>query len=311
MDVLTTHEESLMESMEEQDMDTSSEDEEDMVVEVSRDEEPPSHGGVLPPVQVPPTLPEKGWEEVLVLGEYATEGDVFKLNIEKVKSYPDSDSACISLVATVTTYDEYDCTVATNVHSLGTGSGTDVHSVQYTGCTVDSKEVNGGPALKYLERTPSIVHGVHERFVDVQAMVKEWEDVESCKEEWEVKEGRRRGGRRVSKRMSELLGRFGEVDEQKINTLTDVNPDDKISFSEVIARGPAEKFTASFGKLTRENIKYDVTKHESLSGPTEGCDWLSSLPSTILTTNENQGSKKRKLEHETGRETKKRRVGST
>ena len=37
------------------------------------------------------------------------------------------------------------------------------------------KEVNGGPALQYLERTPSIVHGVHERFVDVQAMVKEWE----------------------------------------------------------------------------------------------------------------------------------------
>ena len=111
--------------------------------------------------------------------------------------------------------------------------------------------------------------------------------------------------------MSELLGRFGEVDEQKINTLTDVNPDDKFSFSEVIARGPAEKFTASFGTLTREIINYDVTKHGSLCGPTEGCDWSSSLPSTILTTNEKQGSKKRKLEHETGRETKKRRVGST
>ena len=101
------------------------------------------------------------------------------------------------------------------------------------------------------------------------------------------------------------------MDEQKINTLTDVNPDDKFSFSEVIARGPAEKFTASFGTLTRENINYDVTKHDSQGGPTEGCDWSSSLPSIILTTNEKQGAKKRKLEQETGRETKKRRVGST
>ena len=57
-----------------------------------------------------------------------------------------------------------------------------------------------------------MVHGMQERFVDVHSLVREWEELENCKEECEVKGGMRRGGRRVSKKMSELLGRFGEGD---------------------------------------------------------------------------------------------------
>ena len=45
---------------------------------------------------------------------------------------------------------------------------------------MDLEKVDGGPVLQCLERTPSMVHGVHERFVDVRAMVKEWEFVENC-----------------------------------------------------------------------------------------------------------------------------------
>ena len=178
-----------------------------MVVEVSHcDEEPPSHGGVLSPVQEPPTLPEKGLEEGPVLGGHATEGDEVNMDVENDRKYPDNDSACISLLATVTSYDEYDCTVATPVHRLGTGLDTDVQYVQHSGCTVDLEKDDGGPGSQYLERTPSMVNGVHERFVDVHSLVREWEELENCKEEWEVNEGRRRGGRRVSKRMSELQG---------------------------------------------------------------------------------------------------------
>ena len=322
--MLTNQEETLVGGMEvmieEPDMDTSMEDEDDgMVVEVSHgDEEPPSHGGMIPPVHEPPTLPEKGWEEVIVLGGHVTVRDEVEMNMEKSGEYHENDSACISLVATVKPYDEYDCTVATNVHMLGTGSDKDVHSVQYTGCTIDLQEVDGGPVLQCLERTPSMVHGVHERFRDVRAMVKEWEWVENCKEEWEVKEGRRRGGRRISKRMSELLGRFGEENEQKSFNLNDVNPDEKITNSKVNARGPAGRdpaeFTASFGTATMKIMKCEftdiVTEQKTSSGPTEGCDWLAGLPSPELTANRDPVRKKRKLVQISGQETKRRRVGS-
>ena len=64
-----------------------------------------------------------------------------------------------------------------------------------------------------------------------------------------------------------------------------------------------------------ENVKYNfkdvVTEQKASSGPMEGCDWLSSLPSPKLTTNRDPVSRKRKLVHETGLGTKRRRVGST
>ena len=72
------------------------------------------------------------------------------------------------------------------------------------------QESQRGPVSSNLEKTPSMVNGKEERFRDVHALVREWEELESCKEEWEVQGGVRRGGRKVSKRMSELLGRFGE-----------------------------------------------------------------------------------------------------
>ena len=103
----------------------------------------------------------------------------------------DDDGARISVEA-ILSYEKYDCTAATPVHKLGTGLHTDVQYVQHSGCTVDLEKVNGGPVSICLERTPSMVHGVHERFVDVHSLVREWEKLENCKEEWEVKEGMRR-----------------------------------------------------------------------------------------------------------------------
>ena len=322
--MLTSQEETLVGGMEVMmevpDMDTSMEHEdEDMVVEVSHgNEEPPSHGDMISPVHEPPTLPEKGWEEVIVLGGHVTVRNEVEMNMEKSGEYHENDSACISLVATVKPYDKYDCTVATNVQILGTGSDKDVHTVQYTECTVDLQEVDGGPVLQGLERTPSMVHGVHERFRDVRAMVKEWELVENCKEEWEVKEGRRRGGRRISKRMSELLGIFGDEEEQNNLSFLNVNPDDNVTISKFTARGLAGRdpadFTASFGTETRTNAKYElndvVTEQKTLCGPTEGCDWLASLPSQLLTASRNPVRSKRKLVQESGETTKRRRAGS-
>ena len=89
LDVLTSQEETLVGGMEVMievpDMDTSMEHEdEDMVVEVSHEnEEPPSHGDMISPVHEPPTLPEKGWEEVIVLGGHVTVRDEVEMNMEK------------------------------------------------------------------------------------------------------------------------------------------------------------------------------------------------------------------------------------
>ena len=41
-------------------------------------------------------------------------------------------------------------------------------------------------------------------------MVTRWERLEQDDSEWKVEEGIRRGGRKLSRRMSELLGIFGE-----------------------------------------------------------------------------------------------------
>ena len=47
-----------------------------------------------------------------------------------------------------------------------------------------------------------------ERFHNIETVIPEWEEIEGDEKEWEEVGGIRRGGRRVSKRMSELLDRF-------------------------------------------------------------------------------------------------------
>ena len=59
-----------------------------------------------------------------------------------------------------------------------------------------------------LERSPSAVGGNAERFCDIGTMVSQWEEMEVKVLEWKVLEGVRRGGRKVSRRISELLGKF-------------------------------------------------------------------------------------------------------
>ena len=62
------------------------------------------------------------------------------------------------------------------------------------------------PKLEKLQSVGNV--GIVERFCDVGTLVTEWERMENDPKEWEVLEGIRRGGRRVSKRMVELLGKF-------------------------------------------------------------------------------------------------------
>ena len=73
--------------------------------------------------------------------------------------------------------------------------------------------MSGSPNL---EKTPSIVGGKVERFSDIGEMITQWERIEQDYNEWMVVEGMRRGGRKLSKRTSKLLGIFGEGEKDSI-----------------------------------------------------------------------------------------------
>ena len=53
-----------------------------------------------------------------------------------------------------------------------------------------------------------MVNGKLEQFRDVRSMVEEWNGLETDDLEWLPIEGVRRGGRRMSRRISELLQNF-------------------------------------------------------------------------------------------------------
>jgi hypothetical protein len=82
-------------------------------------------------------------------------------------------------------------------------------SVQPPDTIADLEKVPVKSASPNLDRTPGMVDGEEERFCDIGQMIKQWEKVENDDSEWKVEEGVRRGGRKLSKRMSELLGIFG------------------------------------------------------------------------------------------------------
>ena len=81
---------------------------------------------------------------------------------------------------------------------------------QSTDTAEDLRKVTTVSASPNLERTPSVVGGRVEMFGDIGKMVGQWEMLEEDDKEWKVEEGIRRGGRRLRRRISELLRVFGE-----------------------------------------------------------------------------------------------------
>ena len=66
-----------------------------------------------------------------------------------------------------------------------------------------------------------MVFGVEERFRDVKTMVEEWDSIENDESEWLPVEGVRRGGRKLSRRISELMRSFQEGGGGEGEILTD------------------------------------------------------------------------------------------
>ena len=178
---------------------------ESMMVGVSREEEPHHHGGVITLVQGPTTIPENGVEGGLVLGGHTTGGHEREKELEMGIKY------CPGVEVTLPRY-RY---VEHKPHSSKIWPDRVVYDVK--------EEIHTpplGPILEPDARTysgaltplpgPSVVHTCTEmeRFRDVDDMIQEWEEMEGDIQEWEVVGGMRRGGRRVSKRISELLDIF-------------------------------------------------------------------------------------------------------
>ena len=82
-----------------------------------------------------------------------------------------------------------------------------VLDVRPTGDHVSGERTPGGRS-KYHDRSTAMVNGRMEQFKDVRSMVEEWNGLERDDMEWLPMEGVRRGGRRVSRRISELLQNF-------------------------------------------------------------------------------------------------------
>ena len=107
------------------------------------------------------------------------------------------------------------------VHKLSLGPLLST-GVQPTEETEDLRKVKLDSASRNLERTPVMVGGKLERFRDIGNMITTWDVLEQDDKEWMVEEGVRRGGRKISRRMSKLIGIFGDENDRVIGQTIDV-----------------------------------------------------------------------------------------
>ena len=160
--------------------------------------------------------------------------------------------------------------------------------VQWPREQTDLSKVSIVPVSPNFVRTKTGVEEGEKFNTDMGKLITMWDRMENDEEEWKVEEGVRRGGRRVSKRMSELLDKFeGNVQADKSKT-SDVNLSSKI-ISHTRGRGSdcqsEEKFKSNIPNLKKINV---VTKNILECDMTSevGCDWPAGVTIQNLSTNE-------------------------
>ena len=104
--------------------------------------------------------------------------------------------------------------------------------------------------------------------------------MEEDEDEWKVEGGVRRGGRKVSRRMSELIDRFGGTYDKEKSSLLGAEVPVENSISHTKGRGADAK----------SNVKDIVQSIKLVSdvASTERCDWSTSNTIQLLTTNQRQ-----------------------
>ena len=186
--------------------------------------------------------------------------------------------------------------------------------------TADLRKVMLDSASTNLERTPVMVEGKLERFRDIGSMITKWEKLKQDDKEWMVEEGVRRGGRKLSRRMSELIGIFGEENASVVGLTSDgIFREDNNLFSLTsisVSLSPSSNILPKSSKKTEKlsSIEYNRVRSKSLfideKTLTAGCDWPVGITSNNLPTNESGGSRKKKFDgdRDGGGETKKVRM---
>ena len=138
-------------------------------------------------------------------------------------------------------------------------------------------------------------------------MIKQWEQLEKDDSELKVEEGVRRGGRKLSKRMSELLGIFGgerentsvtdldgggELQEENIPSLSLVTvlPLSLHTSNDILSLSSRNSEVSTFTNINHGSIGEMFREDKTLL---LGCDWPAGLPSLKLTANERRGRKRK------------------
>ena len=173
--------------------------------------------------------------------------------------------------------------------------------VQPTEETADLRKVKLDSESTNLERTPVMVDGKLERFKDIGSMITQWEELEDNDKEWVVEEGVRRGGRKISRRMSELIGIFGEENARIVgqtngvafgsDTTLSSKPDSVCSNSDISSLSSRKTENTQTSNINHIRSNAFFMDEKTLSA---GCDWPVGLTSIYLPTNESREGRKRK-----------------
>ena len=161
------------------------------------------------------------------------------------------------------------------------------------------------------EKSPSMVYGQVERFGDVRGMVGLWEALERDEEEWLSKEGRRRGGRKLSRRISELLQNFEGGDKQMDRQPGPENSNivGKVNFSSLslTSSNTHHHSKISNTQSNRKLLKVVRCTDGLCASVRQACDWPNSK---ILLTNRKRAKRKGEdMEIDNWGDTKRRRPG--
>ena len=215
---------------------------ESVKVKVSLFEELDIHGGAHTPLLGPATITEKGVGLDFVVGLQSTEDQT-------------AHTPVLGAQATL--------------HNVRINCVQCTHIVQCQQECSDPEKVNGIPACTATSGTFSMTGQGEDFTTNIDDLKQVWDKMENDEEEWKVEEGWRRGGRKVSRRMSELIRRFdGEASGEHSNLgVCDKSNNEQNLFSHTMGRGA----------INNQDIKKIIVvksgKLVSEDKTSEHCDW--------------------------------------
>ena len=120
---------------------------------------------------------------------------------------------------------------------------------------------------------------------DMTKMITMWDSMEKDEDEWKVEEGVRRGGRRVSRRISELLKMFEGNEQTDVSkTSTDVIHIQNL-ISHTRGRGSGYEGLINISNLKKIDVVTEKIPSCDMTGEVD-CDWPTGITIENLSTNE-------------------------